>query len=87
MNIAATNILVQNAIKGSASEAAFKTAAKQLEAEIEGLLSFVDYYKKVLTEIEAKYKRFDTGTTMSFKTGPGSGSMSDTYIASFKSIN
>lgn len=67
IDVSVADALIQNAIKGTGSEAAFRAAANELNAAIEELIVFVDRYKNVLTEIEASYKKHDAGVNMTFK--------------------
>jgi uncharacterized protein YukE len=66
IDISATEKLLQEAIKGSGSENAFKAAANELNKTVMELVDFVDYFKNQLTTIEANYKKHDSSVTMKF---------------------
>ncbi len=66
IDISAKTAVVQQAIKGTNSEAAFTKAAKQLDAKVEEYLGFVDEYIKIVQQQQEKYKKYDTGVAYDF---------------------
>ena len=66
-DIGATSKKISAAIKGTASEAAFVAASKELTSSVEDLLSFVDKFKKTLETLEQTYKSHDESVTYNFK--------------------
>ncbi len=66
-DISANSKKIAAAIKGTASEAAFVSAAKELQGSVEDLLNFVDKFKKTLESLEQTYKAHDESVTYNFK--------------------
>lgn len=61
--IGANKANVAKAIKGTSSEAAFKTAAAALDASVEDLLAFVATFDKALDNLKTQYETHDKGVT------------------------
>ena len=60
--VGATKAQIEKAIKGTSSEAAFKTAATGLDSAVEDLLSYVAAYEKNLTDLLNEFVESETQT-------------------------
>ena len=67
LDIKVVDSVLQGAIKGSGSEAAFKAATNELKKQMDELLFHVDKYKNYLNQMAANYKTHDAGVQMNFK--------------------
>ena len=66
LDIKVVDTVLQNAIKGTGSENAFKAATNELKKELSELLFHVDKYKNYLNQMAANYKAHDTSVQMNF---------------------